>query len=415
MDPRSTPLSHPSFWEKIGTCCHSPERHQPLTDRRLGRGLGRGPRSSRIADDAEAAVAGDGLWAEHPDDHDDDGWSMPKTVYMGAAGMVWGLHALGRDHPQLIRGPACQLPARARLARGVCPATGRRGRHPAGRSSCWSRIRRRPMLLEAAIRGNAGNETNELMWGAPGTMLAALAMHGGRRRSAGPTPGARAPTSFGRAGCRTRKRRAILDAAAVRQHRSLRRSRPRLRRQRALAVAGTRLLDGEQRGRAGAAGGRRSSTALAVREQRAGQLAAARSAPARAHRTASAPSGATARRAWSARWPRSPPDDDGFTALLTAGRRADLAGRSAAPTARVSATAPPETASPSWRCISAPATSAGCSGRAPFAVHALEQVERERAEHGRGRHSLWTGDIGAAVMAQSCIDARPGMPTLDWV
>ena len=50
-----------------------------------------------------------------------------------------------------------------------------------------------------------------------------------------------------------------------------------------------------------------------------------------------------------------------------------------------------------------------------FAVHALEQVERERAEHGAGRYSLWTGDIGAAVMAQSCIDARPGMPTLDWV
>ena len=49
-----------------------------------------------------------------------------------------------------------------------------------------------------------------------------------------------------------------------------------------------------------------------------------------------------------------------------------------------------------------------------FAVHALEQVERFRTRYGVGRHSLWTGDLGVAVMAQSCLDARAGMPTLDW-
>jgi hypothetical protein len=48
-------------------------------------------------------------------------------------------------------------------------------------------------------------------------------------------------------------------------------------------------------------------------------------------------------------------------------------------------------------------------------VHALEQVERGRERHGSGRHTLWTGDVGVAVMAQSCIDGRAGMPTLDWV
>jgi hypothetical protein len=50
-----------------------------------------------------------------------------------------------------------------------------------------------------------------------------------------------------------------------------------------------------------------------------------------------------------------------------------------------------------------------------FAVHALEQVERERVKHGFGRHTLWTGDLGAAVMAMSCIEGRPGMPSLDWI
>jgi len=49
-----------------------------------------------------------------------------------------------------------------------------------------------------------------------------------------------------------------------------------------------------------------------------------------------------------------------------------------------------------------------------FALHALEQVEREHERYGVMRHSLFTGDIGVAVMAQSCIEARAGMPTLDW-
>jgi hypothetical protein len=49
-----------------------------------------------------------------------------------------------------------------------------------------------------------------------------------------------------------------------------------------------------------------------------------------------------------------------------------------------------------------------------FAVHSLEQVERERSEHGMGRYSLWTGDIGAALVARSCIERRAGMPSLDW-
>jgi hypothetical protein len=48
-----------------------------------------------------------------------------------------------------------------------------------------------------------------------------------------------------------------------------------------------------------------------------------------------------------------------------------------------------------------------------FAMHALGQVERERAEHGRGRHSLFTGDVGAALFAWQCIDGDPRFPTID--
>lgn len=48
-----------------------------------------------------------------------------------------------------------------------------------------------------------------------------------------------------------------------------------------------------------------------------------------------------------------------------------------------------------------------------FAVHSLGQVERAAAEHGRGRYSLWTGDIGAALFAADCLDSRTAYPVID--
>jgi hypothetical protein len=48
-----------------------------------------------------------------------------------------------------------------------------------------------------------------------------------------------------------------------------------------------------------------------------------------------------------------------------------------------------------------------------FAMHAIRQVERQRAEVGRGRYTLWTGDVGTALYLQACLDARPEFPTID--
>lgn len=50
-----------------------------------------------------------------------------------------------------------------------------------------------------------------------------------------------------------------------------------------------------------------------------------------------------------------------------------------------------------------------------FAVHALGQVERWRRKRGRGRYSLWTGDVGAALHAADCLDCRAAMPFVDSV
>ncbi|MGI8887009.1 MAG: lanthionine synthetase LanC family protein, partial [Gaiellaceae bacterium] len=50
-----------------------------------------------------------------------------------------------------------------------------------------------------------------------------------------------------------------------------------------------------------------------------------------------------------------------------------------------------------------------------FAVHALGQVERWRAERGRGRHSLWAGDLGVALFAADCLKARAEVPIVDYL
>lgn len=48
-----------------------------------------------------------------------------------------------------------------------------------------------------------------------------------------------------------------------------------------------------------------------------------------------------------------------------------------------------------------------------LAMHAAAQVETHRAEYGRGRHSLWTGDLGAACLLWNCIVETDSFPTLD--
>jgi len=44
-----------------------------------------------------------------------------------------------------------------------------------------------------------------------------------------------------------------------------------------------------------------------------------------------------------------------------------------------------------------------------FAMHALEQIDRR----GQGRYSLFTGDLGVAIFAADCIEARAGIPVFD--
>ena len=43
-----------------------------------------------------------------------------------------------------------------------------------------------------------------------------------------------------------------------------------------------------------------------------------------------------------------------------------------------------------------------------FAVHSIAQVERARADHGMGRYSLWTGDLGTSRSTSPTASTEPG-------
>jgi lantibiotic modifying enzyme len=45
-----------------------------------------------------------------------------------------------------------------------------------------------------------------------------------------------------------------------------------------------------------------------------------------------------------------------------------------------------------------------------FAMHAAAQVARERADLGRGRYTLWTGDPGTAVYLADCLAGAGALP-----
>jgi hypothetical protein len=45
-----------------------------------------------------------------------------------------------------------------------------------------------------------------------------------------------------------------------------------------------------------------------------------------------------------------------------------------------------------------------------FATHAAGQVEHSRSEYGRGRYTLWTGDLGTALYLADCVDGGGHLP-----
>jgi hypothetical protein len=158
---------------------YEPERHEPLTTTPWDERRARAGIDEIVAATLAARLPG-GLWRVHPDDADDeDEFVEPTTLWIGASGVVWALAELGADAD--LAGLAELTVARyldhpdfgAEYARGLW--MGESGvRLVALRATGAEAHAAR--LLEL-VRANAAHRSNEIMWGSPGTMIAARAAH----------------------------------------------------------------------------------------------------------------------------------------------------------------------------------------------------------------------------------------------
>ena len=122
-----------------------------------------------------------------------DGWhgtSPMKNLYVGAAGVIWGLERLrARGHaetrldlPDLAMRDLELFRARPDFMKGVKLPSERESSLACGEAGillvAWQLTREAQLaddLLER-VRANVDNEVEEVMWGAPGTLIAAHAM-----------------------------------------------------------------------------------------------------------------------------------------------------------------------------------------------------------------------------------------------
>ncbi len=167
---------------------YAPELHEPLTDASW---------NERVVREAIRSIVGDACLAYDPrsfwpaNDWDSFEATLPmKTVYTGAGGIAWGLarlRASGYAEPALdLDAVAWRALERYREEpdfQGQDLPTRSRSSIFMGDAGLvlvvWLLDRADELATELLelVRENIGNETNELMWGVPGTLLAARTLH----------------------------------------------------------------------------------------------------------------------------------------------------------------------------------------------------------------------------------------------
>jgi hypothetical protein len=395
-----------------------PEAFEPLTDdgwddERVRAGI------RELVADADRAYDPTGLW---PAD-EWDAWQTPvplKSLYVGAAGVLWALEALARrGHAETTLDLAAAA-LRTVEARRETPDVMAGVDHPpnaeatlfAGESGvltvAW-RLAPSDELADALfarVRENATAEPNEVMWGAPGTMLVARAMLDGSgderwadawRDTAEWVWGRREPDGL------WPQRLWGSDARGL--------GPPHGATGNVLALLGGGDLLAPDRREALASETAAVLARTAVIEEglanwpvAAGASLVGEDGQIRVQWCYGGPGVAVAAASYL--------DEE----LLLAG--AELAWRAGPPTLEKGPCLCHGTAGNGYAFLKAFARTGDerwLERARRFAVHALAQVERLRADRGRGRYSLWTGDIGVALYAADCLDARTAYPVLDSV
>ena len=361
-----------------------------------------------IVADADAAFDPEALWPAH----EWEGWEEPlplKSLWVGAAGVTWALDALRRHgHAETTLDLAAAAMRTLELKRAAPDLAADEHYHPAsllcgetGPLLVAFRLTSDPALaddLHALVRANVANPTDDINWGAPGTLLAALAM--------GDWTG------------ETRwKDGARETATALRARRG---------------DDGLWRQDDDYRG-LGTLHGAAGNTLALLRFEPDEALA---------NETAAVLARHAVREDGLANWPGTPrpqlarPRDGRICLQWCTGAPGVLAG--------------------AWEYLDEDLLLAGaeltwqagahgdekghglCHGTSGngfallkafartgderwlerarrFAVHALGQAERLRAANGRGRYSLFTGDVGTALFAAACLRADTRYPIVDVV
>ena len=373
-----------------------PGSHERLDESPWEAGAARDRIAAIVAEAAEAFDPATATWPPHPEDvvgEDAGPWS---TVHLGAAGVVWALARLGseRDWAAVAR----ELPQRYRETPDPP------GRHPSllcGESGV--------LLAEELVAGetdrdrlaglvaaNADAEERELMWGSPGTMLAARVLH---ERTGEP------------------RWLELWDASADVLEAEWREDglwRQRLSGRDRHIVGPVHGLAGNAfalaQGRHVGARAVEAATRLAQREDGLAQWApmleqTGPGQPVRTQFCHGAPGVVATLGVLE-------PGDDAWTELVVAGGELTWqAGPLSKGPGLCHGTAGNGYAF--LRLLRRTGDERWLERARAFAIHALGQVERARAEHGSGRFSLWTGDLGTAVYVQACLDADPRVPFYD--
>lgn len=386
-----------------------PARHEALTDTSWDEARARAAIEA-IASDVEAAFDEQALWPTHPLDEGVLGASSYKSLYHGAAGVIWAqvyLAAQGAAESRDWSGFAGALVEHYRAAPDTRLAVSSYWLGEAGVMLAAWRLDPAAVdvdLLYRLIETNRDNVADEQVWGAPGTMMAARFLH----QATG-----------------ERRWRELFDAdvAAL------------MARWARVDEAGcslwTQNLYGELTDQVGAGHGLAGNVGSILRggpndEAKALAAEALRATALEEDGLANWPQYATMPRRGRTdllvQWCHGAPgmitslsaalDDDESDRLLRAGGEL------------------------TWRAGPLAKGAGLCHGTAGngfaflelfrrtgderwldrarrFAMHALAQSDRMAAAHGRRRYSLWTGDPGVAIYLHGCLTGRAGMPLLD--
>jgi Lanthionine synthetase C-like protein len=165
-----------------------PELHEPLTDEAWDEGRVRDA-VARVVVDADTAFEPQQLWPAH----EWDGWQATaplKDLYVGASGVIWALDVFRRRGLAETEIDLAAAAQRTLEAWRELPDYAQSDALPEAAASALLTGESGPLLvawrlapsaeladdLLARVRENLENEAVEIMWGAPGTALAAKAM-----------------------------------------------------------------------------------------------------------------------------------------------------------------------------------------------------------------------------------------------